>query len=123
VSKEGTLFKLSSGAGGTVVWDSRFAVLAAPGHLLLFRGAPAPGAAAKNSLALLGARVELVDSAGRQTRWVLAGDSFRSQSSGRVHFGLGAAQPVSAVVHWPGGGQTRLERPKVDTWHSVDPTP
>lgn len=90
--------------------------LAATGHWIGFR-------LDGHGRSPVGARVELVDSVGRQTRWVLAGDSFRSQSSGRVHFGLGAAQPVSAVVHWPGGGQTRLERPKVDTWHSVDPTP
>ena len=71
----------------------------------------------------VGARVELTDTVGRQTRWILAGDAFRSQSAGRAHFGLGAAQPVEARVVWPNGSTTRLSHPATDTWHVVEPSP
>ena len=71
----------------------------------------------------VGARVELIDTAGQQTRWILAGDSFRSQSSGRAHFGLGSAQPKEARIVWPNGTVTRLANPAADRWHVVEPTP
>ena len=71
----------------------------------------------------VGARVELTDTAGQQTRWILAGDSFRSQSSGRAHFGLGSARPLEARIVWPNGTVTRLANPAADTWHAVEPAP
>lgn len=39
-----------------------------------------------------------------QVRWVDPFGSYLSQSSYRVHFGLGTAGKIdSVVVHWPGG--------------------
>jgi ASPIC and UnbV/FG-GAP-like repeat len=57
----------------------------------------------------VGARVELVAGGLRQLREVSAGDGYASQSTLRLHFGLGEA--VSAeelVVRWPASG--RVER-------------
>jgi hypothetical protein len=40
---------------------------------------------------------------------VHAGSSYLSSEDPRVHFGLGGAAEVRAlVVRWPGGGETRL---------------
>lgn len=52
----------------------------------------------------VGAMVEL-DAGGRQLfRHAYAGSSYASQSSKRLHFGLGAAASVDRVtVHWPSG--------------------
>ena len=88
--------------------------LPATGHWIGFRldgGGRAP----------LGARVELEDTTGRQTRWIVAGDGFRSQSAAAAHFGLGDAKPVRATIVWPGGGRTVLETPAPDMWHRVAP--
>ena len=71
----------------------------------------------------VGARVELEDTAGRQTRWLVAGDSFRSQSAAAAHFGLGTNRPLRAVVHWPDGRQTELPAPEMNRWHGIRPLP
>lgn len=71
----------------------------------------------------VGARVELEDTAGHQTRWLVAGDSFRSQSAAAAHFGLGTNTPVQAIIHWPDGRRTRLPTPAINRWHSVSPPP
>lgn len=56
----------------------------------------------------IGARVELIlagESTFRHIRSVRAGGGYLSQSSGLVHFGLGADAPsiAGATVYWPGG--------------------
>jgi len=54
----------------------------------------------------VGARVELT--AGGRTRWsfVNGGNGFASQSSRRLHFGLGEAERAErVVVHWPSGAR------------------
>ena len=71
----------------------------------------------------IGARVELTDTAGRQVRWIVAGDSYRSQSAGTAHFGLGTNQPIDATIVWPNGHTTHLDRPARDAWHRVPPAP
>jgi hypothetical protein len=67
----------------------------------------------------VGARVVLDDSSGRQTRWILAGDGYRSQSAPAVQFGLGTNQVLGITVHWPGGQTTALTHPVMDQWQSV----
>lgn len=69
----------------------------------------------------VGARVELEDPAGRQTRWLVAGDSYRSQSAAAAHFGLGTNLPLRALIRWPDGRQTVLSRPAVNRWHRLAP--
>lgn len=71
----------------------------------------------------VGARVELEDTAGRQTRWIVAGDAYRSQTAAAAHFGLGGNRPLRAIIHWPGGRETTLTAPAADRWHAVSPPP
>ncbi len=56
----------------------------------------------------IGARVTLTTTSGRQTRWVLAGDSYQSSSERRLQFGLGEGEkPVKLEVRWPDGKRQR----------------
>jgi len=55
--------------------------------------------------------IVLETSAGRQVRWVTAGDSYQSSSDQRVHFGLGEAEILSLEIRWPDGGRSRLLKP------------
>lgn len=56
-----------------------------------------------------GARVELVSGGRTQSRWVVGGDAYLSQSELSAHFGLGAAMTVdSLTIHWPDGRTTTL---------------
>ncbi len=53
----------------------------------------------------IGARVEVVAGGIRQIRGLRAGEGFISQSSQRLHFGLGDATEIASVrVRWPDGG-------------------
>lgn len=68
----------------------------------------------------IGARVEVhVD--GRVLRKTLyAGDGYLSQSSKRLHFGLGDAERIERlVVRWPGGGADSFENLEVDTRYAI----
>jgi hypothetical protein len=71
----------------------------------------------------VGARVELEDTAGRQTRWITVGDSYRSQSAAAAHFGLGPDTPTRAVIHWPDGRRTEITKPASDRWHPLAEPP
>ena len=52
----------------------------------------------------VGARVTLAGSAGRQLRWVVAGDSYQSSSDQRLLFGLPAGSTaIELEVRWPSG--------------------
>jgi Na+-translocating ferredoxin:NAD+ oxidoreductase RnfD subunit len=63
-----------------------------------------------------GATVTAVLPSGRRlTGYVLAGSSYLSSEDPRVHFGLGDATEVKElIVHYPGGGATRLENVRAD---------
>jgi hypothetical protein len=52
-----------------------------------------------------GAKVVMTDNlGGRQTRWIVTGDSFLAQHAPAAHFGLGEANSVRSVeITWPGG--------------------
>lgn len=67
----------------------------------------------------LGARVQVSTDSRVHTRWLVAGDSFRSQNPARLHFGLGTEIPRRVEVIRPGGTRSILDRPKVDAWQSV----
>lgn len=69
----------------------------------------------------VGARVVAQDTSGTQTRWILAGDSYRSQSAPAVHFGLGTNTLRSVSIDWPDGRKTRNASLKPDGWHVVRP--
>jgi hypothetical protein len=58
----------------------------------------------------VGARVEVDMDGVLLIRGLRAGDGFRSQSSKRVHFGIGEAREVGEVaVKWPGGKREIFE--------------
>ena len=60
----------------------------------------------------IGARVEVVAGGERWQREVNGGNGYASQSTNRLHFGLGATPAVDAVtVHWPSGRVERLRPP------------
>lgn len=64
---------------------------------------------------LSGAEVEVVAGGRTQVRWAQASRGYLSQSSPRVHFGLGVVREVESVtVRWPDRSTTRVERPRVD---------
>lgn len=65
--------------------------------------------------AALGARVELECSGRKQVRFVRAQSSYLSSSDPRVHFGLGPAARVDAlVVRWPDSSERRIEAVECD---------
>jgi hypothetical protein len=60
----------------------------------------------------VGARVEVEAGGERFVREVNGGNGYASQSTTRLHFGLGSARTVDAVtVRWPGGRLERLRPP------------
>jgi Flp pilus assembly protein TadD/thiol-disulfide isomerase/thioredoxin len=71
----------------------------------------------------IGARIELYRSATQSVpliRTVRAGDSFLSQSSGWVHFGLGSETNVDRIViRWPGGETEEIRGPQADRFYLV----
>jgi enediyne biosynthesis protein E4 len=63
----------------------------------------------------IGARVQVVSGAGKQTAERVAGSGYLSQDDGRLHFGLGAANSIDQlVVHWPSGREQVLRGIPVD---------
>jgi enediyne biosynthesis protein E4 len=72
----------------------------------------------------IGAAVTLTSAKGTQPARVVTGDSLNCQHAPLVHFGLGEAADVTAIeIRWPNGMVTKLERPQVDRYHVVAPTP
>ena len=59
----------------------------------------------------VGASVTVTTGQGAQTRWVLKGTGFLSDSDARLHFGLGAATRADVSVRWPDGARS--------TWRDV----
>ncbi len=60
----------------------------------------------------IGARVTVTAGGARLVREVDGGNGYASQSSHRLHFGLGAAAAVDAVeVRWPSGLQEKIAVP------------
>ena len=63
----------------------------------------------------IGARVQVVSGAGKQTAERVAGSGYLSQDDGRLHFGLGAANSIDQlVIRWPSGREQVLRGIAVD---------
>lgn len=71
------------------------------------------------SAADLGARVEVQTAARKRVRWLVAGDSFRSQNPARLHFGLGTETPTRVEVFPSNGPKAVLPNPRVNAWQPV----
>jgi hypothetical protein len=67
-----------------------------------------------------GTQVKISGPGNDQIRQMVAGDSYRSQHSRTVHFGLGARSEITrATVVWPSGKARTLENPAVGRYHVV----
>ncbi len=70
----------------------------------------------------MGATVTLESGAGQQMERLVTGDSFSAQHSATVHFGIGAATRVDAIViRWANGATRRIEQPQINQYHTVEP--
>lgn len=68
----------------------------------------------------LGARAFIYGTWGVQTREVRAGESYGTQNSAALHFGLGSATSIdSIVVNWPSGAHNVIVGPAIDQFLSV----
>lgn len=68
----------------------------------------------------VGCRVTINTPAGRQVRWLVLGDSFRSQHAPVAHFGLGNLTEVDSVeIRWPNGQTRILKAPVINQYHAV----
>lgn len=68
----------------------------------------------------IGATVEVVTKAGKQFSRIVTGDSFSSQHSANVHFGLGTLSEVEEInVTWSDGRKRTLKKPAVERYHEV----
>ena len=70
----------------------------------------------------IGATVSVTSPAGRQTRRMVTGDSYRSQSSSTAHFGLGrGTNAVTLEVRWLNGRTKTVVNPEVNRYHLLVP--
>jgi len=68
----------------------------------------------------IGASVKLWSGGRMQRRWIVAGDSYRSQHPAVAHFGLGNVGTVErAEIRWPNGSVQVLAAPGADRYHDV----
>ena len=71
-------------------------------------------------LSPIGATVTLQAANGSQITRLVTGDSFSSQHSSTVHFGLGAMTEVDSIsIRWPNGKQVSIEKPLIDQYHEI----
>ncbi len=70
----------------------------------------------------IGAVVRVKSPEETQTAYVVTGDAYLAQHSLTRHFGLGSQDSVDTIeVQWPNGTLTRLDRPEINTYHTVRP--
>ncbi len=70
---------------------------------------------------VVGAVVTLKSKTGEQNRYIVNGDSYRSQKSNSVHFGIGNSEGVeSLTVRWTTGKTSVLEAPQINTYHRIE---
>ena len=69
----------------------------------------------KSNRSAIGSRVTVIAGGHKQLAEVRSGGSYLSQSSLRLHFGLGNVETLDAIqIIWPSGKKQRLEKQKVD---------
>jgi hypothetical protein len=74
----------------------------------------------ENCPSLNGTKVRLRAGGRDQWRYIVNGDSYRSQHAPIAHFGLGQAGAVEEVeVLWPNGQSTKLTAPAIGKYHPV----
>ena len=74
----------------------------------------------KSNRAAVGAQLRLTANGRTYLRYVNGGNGFASQSTMRVHFGLGKAAKIDGVeVRWPSGLKQTLPSLPVDHWYRI----
>jgi enediyne biosynthesis protein E4 len=74
----------------------------------------------ENGGSAMGARIILYFNGGSAVRALLNGDSYRSQHSRTLHFGLGSADKVEyADVFFANGNRAKINNPAINTYHDV----
>jgi enediyne biosynthesis protein E4 len=74
----------------------------------------------KSNRAGVGAQVRLTANGQTWLRYVNGGNGFASQSTTRVHFGLGKNKKISSVeIRWPSGLKQVLPALQVDHWYKI----
>ena len=69
---------------------------------------------------LNGTKVHLRAGGRDQWRYIVNGDSYRSQHAPIAHFGLGQATAAEFVeIDWPNGQTTRIDAPQIGRYHAV----
>ncbi|MEE2947011.1 MAG: CRTAC1 family protein [Verrucomicrobiota bacterium] len=68
---------------------------------------------------LNGTKVRIRAGGRDQWRYIVNGDSYRSQHAPIAHFGLGQAEAEFVEIHWPTGQTTRLDAPPHGKYHDV----
>jgi len=69
---------------------------------------------------LNGTKVRLRANGQDQWRFIVNGDSYRSQHAPIAHFGLKQTKSVEEVeVHWPDGKRTKLKNPAIERYHNI----
>jgi hypothetical protein len=69
---------------------------------------------------LNGTKVRLRANGQDQWRFIVNGDSYRSQHAPIAHFGLKQTKSVEEVeVHWPDGKRTKLKNPAIGQYHNI----
>ena len=69
---------------------------------------------------LNGTKVRLRANGRDQWRFIVNGDSYRSQQAPIAHFGLKQTKSVEEVeVHWPDGKRTMLKNPRIGQYHNI----
>jgi len=72
------------------------------------------------SPSLNGTKVHLRAGGRDQWRYIVNGDSYRSQHAPIAHFGLGQATAAEFVeIDWPNGQTTRVDSPPIGRYHAV----
>jgi hypothetical protein len=72
--------------------------------------------------ATLGATIVVKSALGEQPAVITSGDGWRSQQAAMAHFGLGKTKRIDSIeIHWPGGKVSKLDRPRIDAYHTVKP--
>jgi hypothetical protein len=74
-------------------------------------------------LSPVGATITLKNATGKQMSRIVTGDSFSSQHSATVHFGLGGATVVDEIeVRWPNGKISKVVNPAINQYVGISPT-
>jgi hypothetical protein len=72
----------------------------------------------KSNAGAIGAQIRLTANGRTCLRYVNGGNGFASQSTTRVHFGLGGGAKIDAIeIRWPSGLKQSLPPPPADHWY------